>query len=105
MFVLHINSFRERYWNRLNLEAIQILDKAAKANNLTLIEATLRWMKHHSGLESKDGVIIGASSLKHLEDNLVDLEKGPLPQVMIDAFDQAWEYVMPATRHYTRAAI
>ncbi|KAF9346114.1 hypothetical protein BGX34_004166 [Mortierella sp. NVP85] len=96
--------FRERYWNRLNLEGIQILDKAAKANDLTMIEATLRWMKHHSGLESKDGIIIGVSSLKHMEQNMIDLDKGPLPQAMIDAFDQAWDYVMPASRHYIRAA-
>jgi aflatoxin B1 aldehyde reductase len=100
---LHRFSFRERYWNRLNLEGIQILDKAAKANDLTMIEATLRWMKHHSGLESKDGIIIGVSSLKHMEQNMIDLDKGPLPQAMIDAFDQAWDYVMPASRHYIRA--
>ncbi|KAF9172904.1 hypothetical protein BGX21_007978 [Mortierella sp. AD011] len=96
--------FRERYWNKLNLEGVQILDKAAKANNLTLVEATLRWMKHHSGLEAKDGVIIGASSLVHLDENLKDLEKGPLPQEVLEAFDQAWEHVMAASKHYTRTA-
>ncbi|KAF9117053.1 hypothetical protein BGX27_005603 [Mortierella sp. AM989] len=96
--------FRDRYWNKLNLEGVQLLENAAKANNLTLIEATLRWMKHHSGLDAKDGIIIGASSLVHLNANLDDLEKGPLPQEMIEAFDQACEHVVAASRHYTRAA-
>jgi aflatoxin B1 aldehyde reductase len=40
----------------------------------------LRWMSHHSQLkrEHGDAVIIGASSLSHIEQNLLDLEKGPL---------------------------
>ncbi|KAF9407492.1 hypothetical protein BGZ76_006103 [Entomortierella beljakovae] len=95
------NYFRERYWNKLNLEGVQLLNKAAKANNLTLVEATLRWMKHHSGLEGKDGIIIGASSLHHLNQNLEALEKGPLPQSMVDAFDQACDHVVATSRHYT----
>ncbi|KAG0246401.1 aflatoxin B1 aldehyde reductase member 2 [Mortierella sp. GBAus27b] len=98
------NYFRERYWNRLNLEGVQILDAAAKANNLTMIEASFRWMKHHSGLDGRDGFIAGASTVKQLEENLAAFDKGPLPQAMVDAFDQAWDHVMPATRHYTRAA-
>ncbi|KAI1288956.1 hypothetical protein EDD11_009488 [Mortierella claussenii] len=94
--------FRERYWNKLTFEGIQLLDKEAKANDLTLLEATLRWMRYHSGLEAKDGIIIGASSVKHLEENLIDLDKGPLPQTMLDAFDKAWEHVQPAAQHYYR---
>ncbi|KAF9275951.1 hypothetical protein BGZ68_010358 [Mortierella alpina] len=94
--------FRERYWNRLNLEGVQLLSKAAAENHLTLLEATLRWMRHHSGLEAKDGILIGASSMRHLEENLVDLEKGPLPQAMVDAFDEAWEHVKAASAHYVR---
>ncbi len=95
-------SFRERYWNRLNLEGVQLLSKAAEENHLTLLEATLRWMRHHSGLEAKDGILIGASSMRHLEENLVDLEKGPLPQAMVDAFDEAWEHVKAASAYYVR---
>jgi aflatoxin B1 aldehyde reductase len=32
----------------------------------------------HLPREHGDAVIIGASSLKHIEQNLIDLEKGPL---------------------------
>ncbi|KAG0004750.1 Aflatoxin B1 aldehyde reductase member 2 [Modicella reniformis] len=101
--VIEGGRYDPKVWIEL-LVGVQILNKAAKANNLTLIEATLRWMKHHSGLEARDGIVIGVSSLKHLEENLVDLEKGPLPQAMIDVFNQAWDHVMPASRHYLRAA-
>ncbi|KAF9966567.1 Aflatoxin B1 aldehyde reductase member 2 [Mortierella alpina] len=94
------NYFREKYWNKFNLEAVQTLNAAAAANKLTLIEATLRWMRHHAGLEAKDGIIIGVNEVAQLEQNLQDLEKGPLPQAMVDAFDAAWRQAMPGSKHY-----
>ncbi|KAG0001654.1 hypothetical protein BGZ80_006141 [Entomortierella chlamydospora] len=96
--------FRERYWNQLTFEGIEILEKAAAENHITLLEATLRWMRHHSGLEAKDGIIIGASSLKNLEESLSDLDKGPLDESMIQAFDDAWEKVKPSSQYYVRPA-
>ncbi|GJJ68361.1 aflatoxin B1 aldehyde reductase [Entomortierella parvispora] len=85
--------YRERYWNTLFFEAIDKLGKTAKSLDMTLLEASLRWMTHHSGLNAKDGIIIGASSMHHLEENLKELEKGPLPKEMVRAFDEAWEHV------------
>ena len=80
-------------------------------------------MSHHSALKREygDSVIIGASSLKHIKENLEDLEKGPLresyaAEVMIwhwyiiffrqaeevvKVLDQAWEIVKScATQYY-----
>ncbi|KAF9977500.1 hypothetical protein BGZ75_010291 [Mortierella antarctica] len=96
-------AYRERYWNGLVFEAVDTLNKTASENNLTLVGASLRWMRYHSGLDAKDGIIIGASSLRHLEDNLKDLAKGPLPQAMVDAFDRAWEKVRATSPSYFRA--
>jgi aflatoxin B1 aldehyde reductase len=76
------------------------METAAKENNLTLIESALRWMTHHSGLGPNDGIIIGASSMNHLVSNLDDLEKGPLPQQVLDVFDEAWEGVRVACAPY-----
>jgi aflatoxin B1 aldehyde reductase len=58
---------------------------------LTLLEMALRWCVHHSALkvmDGNDGVIIGVSSLRQLEGNLRDLEKGPLPEDVVQALDQ-----------------
>lgn len=41
--------------------------------------------------EKGDAVIIGASSTKHLEENLADMEKGPLPEEVLQALDAGWE--------------
>ena len=59
-------------------------------------------MKHHAGLEAKDGIILGASNVHHLRENLEDLTKGPLPQSMLDAFEEAWEKVKATSPAYFR---
>lgn len=87
------NAYRTRYWNDEMFDALEILRPVAKQHGLTEAECALRWMTHHSLLkrESGDAVIIGASSTKHLEQNLIDLEKGPLPDDVVKALDQGWE--------------
>jgi aflatoxin B1 aldehyde reductase len=40
--------------------------------------------------ENGDKVIVGASSVRHLEENLADLEKGALPEEVVDALEKAW---------------
>ncbi|KAK3807046.1 MAG: Aldo/keto reductase [Benniella sp.] len=96
--------YRQRYWNNLFFEAVEKMTKVAKEHNLTLIESALRWMTHHSGLGPEDGIIIGASSIAHLESNLNDLEKGPLPKEVVEAFDEAWEHVRVACPSYFKDA-
>ncbi|KAF9092852.1 hypothetical protein BGX23_003885 [Mortierella sp. AD031] len=92
--------YRDRYWNTLYFEAITALTKAAQEHKLTLVEATLRWMSHHSGLNTQDGIIIGVGSIQHLEQNLIDLDKGPLPKDVVEAFDAAWAHVKVACPRY-----
>jgi aflatoxin B1 aldehyde reductase len=68
------------YWNESYFKALAQVEAVAQKHNLTLAEIALRWMSHHSLLKKEhgDAVIIGASSTKHIEQNLIDLEKGPL---------------------------
>jgi len=86
-------SYRKRYWNEEFFDALDILRPVAKKHGLTEAECALRWMTHHSLLKKEhgDAVIIGASSTKHLEENLTDLEKGPLPDDVVQALDAGWE--------------
>lgn len=68
------------YWNEPYFKALGEIEAVAQKHNLTLAEVALRWVSHHSEMKREygDAVIIGASSTKHIEQNLVDLEKGPL---------------------------
>jgi aflatoxin B1 aldehyde reductase len=82
------------YLNDSNFKALEIIGSAAKKNNLSMVEVALRWCAHHSKLRvngnGNDGVVIGVSKLQQLEENVLDLKKGPLPQEVVDALDQAW---------------
>lgn len=41
--------------------------------------------------------------MKQLEENLRDLEKGPLPEEVLKALDEAWAVTIPTTDTYFRA--
>ncbi|CEQ42918.1 SPOSA6832_04786 [Sporobolomyces salmonicolor] len=75
-------AYRARYWNDSYFEALELIKPLADKHGLTMPEIALRWITHHSELDPKanDNILIGASSVAHLESNLVDLEKGPLPE-------------------------
>lgn len=85
--------YRARYWKDTMFDALDIIRSAAGKYQLTEAECALRWIMNHSQLkkENGDAVIIGASSIGHLKENLVDMEKGPLPEEVIHALDKAWE--------------
>ena len=85
--------YRDRYFKDSTFRALQLVEAIAEKSGLTMIEIALRWCVHHSELKVKtgnDGIIIGVSSVEHLDGNLTDLEKGPLPDEVVKALDEAW---------------
>ncbi|KAJ5723420.1 Aldo/keto reductase [Penicillium malachiteum] len=74
---------------RGRFDALDTLRPVAKKHGLSEVECALRWLSHHSQLKAEkgDGIIIGASSLKHLEENLVALSHGPLPEYVVEAIN------------------
>ncbi|KAK5992305.1 Aldo-keto reductase [Cladobotryum mycophilum] len=86
--------YRSRYFKDSTFNALKVVETAIEAAGLTMLETALRWTVHHSALKIKDGndgIIIGVSSVEQLESNLVDLEKGPLPNEVVEALDEAWK--------------
>jgi len=73
-----------------------------KKYSLTEAESALRWITHHSLLKREfgDAIIIGASSATQLEENLANLEKGPLPDEVVKAFDEGWAKVRGVSKPY-----
>jgi aflatoxin B1 aldehyde reductase len=99
-------NYRNRYWRDEYFDALDIIRDAIKSHEgLTEAEAALRWISHHSLLskEHGDAIIIGASSTKQLEENLTNLEKGPLPDDIVAALDKAWLEVKAVCNPYFRA--
>lgn len=83
-------AYTGRYWKPSFFEAINIIHEAC--GSISMVEAVYRWLANHSGLNGfrGDAIIIGASKLLQLEENLVAIEKGPLPDELVEAFDKAW---------------
>jgi len=90
-------NYRARYFKDATFEALAMIEEVGEKYKLTMLEVALRWCMHHSALnvdkDGGDGIIIGVSSLDQLKSNLKDLEKGPLPQEVVDVIDQAWLHV------------
>nr|POE80918.1 aflatoxin b1 aldehyde reductase member 4 [Quercus suber] len=96
--------YRKRYFKDATFDALRIIEPVAEKHNLTLLEIAFRWLTHHSSLNIKDGgrdgIIIGVSSEAQLESNMKDLEKGPLPEEVVNALDEAWLVAKPTTANY-----
>ena len=83
--------YRERYWNDAYLDALAEIHRSCEGHGLDAVSVALRWLIHHSQLnaERNDGVIIGASSVEHLQHNLTAVTEGPLPTDVLTAIDDA----------------
>jgi aflatoxin B1 aldehyde reductase len=69
MILNHSSSPYHSYWNDHYFKAMDIIRPLAENHGLTLAEVALRWVSHHSKMKREygDSVIIGASSLTHIE--------------------------------------
>ncbi|KAB8228298.1 NADP-dependent oxidoreductase domain-containing protein [Aspergillus alliaceus] len=87
--------FRRRYWNEAYFSALDVIRPVAHKHGITTAEAAVRWANYPSSMkkEYSDVVITGASSAVQLEENLTNLEKGPLPLELVKAFDEGWAIV------------
>ncbi|KAH8045205.1 phenanthrene-epoxide hydrolase [Aureococcus anophagefferens] len=85
--------YRERYLQDVQLAAVDAFQAACDASATPPVHAALRWMSHHSKLAPGDGIIIGASKVAHLEDNLAGLGGGPLDDGVVASLDAGWAAV------------
>ena len=89
----HRPNYQKRYWKKSYFDAVSIIREAAEKYDITCIEAVYRWLSYHSMLDGSrgDAIIIGASRLNHLKQNLETVKAGPLPEEVVKAFEQAWK--------------
>lgn len=77
------------------LEALAVWEDIARAANISRAELAYRWVCFNSPLsrDKGDAMIIGASSVQQLEQNLVGLAKGPLDGKTARRIDEIWERI------------
>ena len=98
----HRPGYQGKYWKKSNFDALDVIREAIEPHGMSMIEATYRWMAYHSMLSNDrgDAILIGASKLNHLVENLNTVKAGPLPEDVIKAFDQAWTICRGVSRDY-----
>ena len=98
----HRPNYKGRYWLKSYFEAVDMIKEAGAQHGISVIEAAYRWLAHHSMLKGDrgDAVIIGASKLDRLRQNIETLRGGPLPDDMLPVMEQAWKHCRADSREY-----
>jgi len=91
--------YLDRYWHNDYFDAVEDLKKIAADSHLTLIELALRWLLSQ---EQVDSIILGASRLDHLEQNLKACEGPRLTGDVLERCDAVWKRLRGVTPKYNR---
>ena len=90
--------YYERYWSATNFEAVAKLKQIAESHGQSLAPFSLAWILNNPTITS---VIIGASSIKQLEENLGAVEVKLTPEEL-SACDGVWQELRPLRFFYGR---
>ena len=97
-----MKSYRDRYWKQSYFDAVDAIRQACEAEGIPMVESAYRWLCNHSMLDASkgDGILLGASKITQMEQNMEAAKKGELPQSILDAMDGAWEIAKPDSPAY-----
>jgi aflatoxin B1 aldehyde reductase len=100
-------NYLPRFYTQANFDAVNLIRQACEQEKISMVEATYRWLLRHSALQPTDGLLLGASSMKQLDQNLqacaAATDKGPLPDSILTAFEEAWKLTKPGAFPYWRS--
>jgi aryl-alcohol dehydrogenase-like predicted oxidoreductase len=91
--------YLNRYWHPADFDAVDRLREVAQEAGRSLLSLSLNWLYHHTAI---DCIILGASKVEHLEQNLAALREGPLAAETVQACDQVWTELRGPTPNYNR---
>ena len=98
------SGYLDRYWKQDYFDVLQELQGACADNGVKPVEVAMSWLVNHSHLDAKlgDGIILGASAINHLEQNMAACAQAPLAQPLLDILDRGWEIIKPNCFRYFR---
>jgi aryl-alcohol dehydrogenase-like predicted oxidoreductase len=91
--------YLDRYWHQADFDAVDQLQRIASTAGRSLLSLSLNWLYHHTPSEC---IILGASKVEHLEENLRVLGDGPLDPETLQACDKVWAVLRGPTPKYNR---
>ncbi|KAI1345459.1 putative oxidoreductase [Xylaria sp. FL0043] len=75
------------------LNAVKKFDGETRALGLTPLEVAIRWIFHHSKLGDGDCVLLGASKVEQIVENVSFVRKGPLADHVLPLVEELWDGV------------
>ena len=91
--------YQERYWHEEDFDAVDQLKQVARGEARSMVSLALGWMLHHTAV---DNVILGASRLEQLEQNIAAAADGPLSASAVERCNVAWLTLRGPTPQYNR---
>jgi len=97
-------NYLNRFYTKETFAALDVIKDACDKHAMSMTQATYSWMLFHSTLKKGDGVLLGASKVEHLKQNLECCTNAKeLPADIVAAFDQGWELSKPVAAAYWRS--
>ena len=96
--------YLDRYWKKEYFDVLRELQNACAESGLKPVAVAMSWLINHSRMDAArgDGIILGASSLDHLRQNMAACEQAPLDASILDILDRGWEIIKPDCFRYFR---
>ena len=96
--------YRDRYWRADYFGVLDELHEACADSGLRPVQVAMSWLCNHSLLDADagDGIILGISSLEHLDENMAACGSAPLDAVIVEILDRGWEIIKPNCFRYFR---
>ena len=91
--------YLDRYWHDDYFAAVEDLAGIARDAGKTLVELSFQWLLAQPVVDS---IILGASRLEQLEENLKACENGALDEAMLARCDAVWKRLRGITPKYNR---
>ena len=91
--------YRRRYWDEAHFDAVERLRSLASDAGLSLVELSFRWLLSRPLV---DAVLVGASSIDHLESNLTACDGSSLDQEVSRRCDEVWADLRGPAAAYNR---
>lgn len=91
--------YLDRYWHADDFNAVGAVREIAAGAGRSMVSLALNWLLHHTAIQC---VILGASRMEQLEENLAAAQDGPLDPETLTALDKVWAQLRGVTRVYNR---
>ncbi len=91
--------YQDRYWLDDDFAAVEELRSIAKEAGKTLVQLALQWLLSQPVVDS---IILGASRLEQLQENLKAAQGGALDQPILSRCDAVWKRLRGITPKYNR---